>query len=231
MIGLEALEDLQPQPDRSGRIYGVVVGMVTNNKDPKGLGRVKVKFPWLTESFESNWARVAAPMAGAERGFFFLPEVDDEVLVVFEQGMVHRPYVLGALWNGVDKPPTTNPDGKNNLRVIASRSGSVIEFTDDEDSGVMITVADKARKNTIIINAKEGTVTITSEADTMIKAKGNITLESANGDLTLNCNNFKVAAKQKVEIKATATAAVEGASVEIKGSQGVTINDGALKVI
>ena len=72
--------------DASSRVSGVVVGVVTNNQDPEGMGRVKVKFPWLSDEDESNWARVAAPMAGKERGFYFLPEVEDEVLVAFEHG-------------------------------------------------------------------------------------------------------------------------------------------------
>src|ERR1700750_2275998 len=87
---------------RSGRIYGVVVAVVTNNQDPDGFGRVKVKFPWLSDVDESSWARIAAPMAGKARGIYFLPEVDDEVLVIFEHGDVRSPYVLGALWNCQD---------------------------------------------------------------------------------------------------------------------------------
>ena len=84
---------------------GVVIGLVTNNQDPDGQGRVKVKFPWLSDDQESNWARLAMPMAGKNRGLFLLPEVGDEVLVMFEQGDVNHPYVIGAVWNGADTPP------------------------------------------------------------------------------------------------------------------------------
>src|SRR5262249_43235482 len=68
------------------RLKGVMVGVITNNQDPDGMGRVKVKFPCLSDDEESHWARIAAPMAGKERGIYFLPEVDDEVLVAFEHG-------------------------------------------------------------------------------------------------------------------------------------------------
>ena len=68
------------ESDRNDRIGGVVVGVVTNNQDPDGLGRVKVRFPWLSEEHESHWARMVTPMAGNDRGFYMLPEVDDEVL-------------------------------------------------------------------------------------------------------------------------------------------------------
>jgi uncharacterized protein involved in type VI secretion and phage assembly len=86
-----------------GRITGVVIGIVTNNQDPDRLGRVKVRFPWLSGGTESHWARVATPMAGNGRGLYFLPEVDDEVLVLFERGDVRFPFVIGALWNGKDQ--------------------------------------------------------------------------------------------------------------------------------
>src|SRR5205085_2988322 len=126
-------------------ISGVVVGVVTNNQDdPDGLGRVKVKFPWLSNDEESFWARVAVPMAGKERGFYFLPEVEDEVLVAFEHGDPRFPYVLGSLWNGQDKPPEKN-DGKNNVRVIKSRSGHVIRLN-DEDGKEKIESIDKSGK-------------------------------------------------------------------------------------
>ena len=87
------------------RIYGMVIGIVTNNQDPDKLGRVKVRFPWLSDEDESQWARMLTPMAGDNRGMYFIPEVDDEVLVAFEQGDMRFPYILGALWNGEDKPP------------------------------------------------------------------------------------------------------------------------------
>src|SRR5262245_56550673 len=106
-----------------GKIYGLVVGIVTNNQDPDKLGRIKVKFPWLTDTDESCWARIGMLMAGKGRGSFFLPEVDDEVILAFEHGDVRFPYVIGALWNGKDTPRYDNADGKNNLRVFTSRSG------------------------------------------------------------------------------------------------------------
>jgi uncharacterized protein involved in type VI secretion and phage assembly len=165
-----------PRPE-SSRIYGVVVGIVTNNQDPDKQGRVKVKFPWLSDSDESNWARIAAPMAGKEMGVYFLPEVDDEVLVVFEHGRADRPFVIGALWNGKEAPPADNSDGNNDIRVIKSRSGHTITL-DDTDGGEKITIADGKQKSSIVLDAAEGSLTITSEGDLTVKAKGKITLES-----------------------------------------------------
>jgi len=83
----------------------ILVGVVTDNNDPDKMGRVKVKYPTLTEDHTSFWARLASPMAGKQRGLYILPEIDDEVLVAFEHGDIHRPYVIGMLWNGKDALP------------------------------------------------------------------------------------------------------------------------------
>ena len=109
-----------------------LVGIVTNNKDPEGWGRVKVKFPTLTEEHESNWARVVALGAAKQRGFDCLPEVNDEVLVGFEHGDIHRPYILGGVWNGKDNPPEAIDDtvtgGKVRLRTIKTRPGHTLQI-------------------------------------------------------------------------------------------------------
>ena len=112
-----------------------LVGIVTNNQDPQGLGRVKVKFPTLTEEHESYWARVVGVGAGSSRGFYCLPEINDEVLVGFEHGDIHRPYIIGGVWNGKDKTPedvnNTINGGKVRLRTIKTRTGHTIEFIEE----------------------------------------------------------------------------------------------------
>lgn len=207
-----ALLDMQ-QPAADTRQFGVVVGMVTNNQDPDKLGRVKLKFPWLSESEESHWARIAVPMGGKERGTYFLPEVDDEVLVAFEHGDLRFPYVVGALWNGKDAPPATNDDGKNNLRLIKSRSGHVIKLN-DEDGKETIEIVDMSGKNSIVIDTAKNTLTITTDKD--------IALAAAQGTIKLEA--------QKIEIKSTADIKIEaGAGMDVEASatlnvKGATIN-------
>ncbi len=184
MNGDRAIRELFAPPRGEGsRIYGVVVGIVTNNKDDSGQGRVKVKFPWLSDADESNWARIVTPMARNDRGMYFLPEPDDEVLVVFEQGLVHRPYVIGALWNGKDKPPAGNADGENNVRVIKSRSGHTITL-DDTTGAEKITIEDGAHQSSITLDAAQGSLSITSEGDLMVRVKGKLTLQS-EGDVNI----------------------------------------------
>ena len=109
-----------------------MAGVVTDNRDPDGLARVRVRLPWYGEGATSFWARLAVPMAGDGRGTYFLPEVDDEVLVIAEAGDPSHLYVIGSLWNGKAGPPVTNDDGKNNERLIHSRSGHRLRFVDDE---------------------------------------------------------------------------------------------------
>ena len=198
----------------ASRISGVVVGVVTNTQDPAGLGRVKVKFPWLSESEESSWARVATPMAGKGRGVYFLPEVEDEVLLAFEQGDARFPYVLGALWNGQDKPPENNDKGENNIRSIKSRSGHVIRLN-DTDGAEKIEIQDRSGKNTIVIDTAKNTITMTSDKDiTLSASKGTIKLDAQKIEIKSSADT-KIAAGAGMDVKATGTMNVKGATVNI----------------
>jgi uncharacterized protein involved in type VI secretion and phage assembly len=210
----ELISGTAEQEGHSRRITGVVVGVVTNNQDPDGFGRVKVKFPWLSDVDESDWARIAAPMAGNKRGFYFLPEVDDEVLVAFEHGDVRFPYVLGALWNGKDAPPATNGDGKNNVRLIQSRSGHVIKLN-DEDGKETVEILDKSQKNSIVIDTAKNTITITSDQDITISAsKGTIKLDAQNVEIKSSAAT-KLEAGSTMDVKASGTMTVKGTTVNI----------------
>lgn len=196
------------------RFYGVVVGVVTNNQDPENMHRVKVRFPWLGDDVESNWARVTAPMAGGDRGAYFLPEVDDEVLVAFEHGRVDHPFVLGSLWNGQDAAPESNADGQNNHRTIRSRSGHVLRFNDQSGSET-IEVIDKSGNNKIVIDSANNTITIEANSD--------ITIRSSTGKLTLQANGIEMKsqagitaqAAQSIDIKASAQVTVKGATIQL----------------
>jgi uncharacterized protein involved in type VI secretion and phage assembly len=188
--------------------------VVTNNQDPDGLGRVKLRLPWLSDEDESNWARIATPMAGKDRGAFFLPEVDDEVLVAFEHGDMRLPYVVGALWNGQDTPPATNDDGKNNVRVIKSRSGHVIKLN-DEDGKETVEIVDKSKKNSIVIDTANNAITITSDKDIVLKA--------ANGTITLDA--------QKIAIKSSADATVEASGgIKLEATRTMTIKGAPVNI-
>src|SRR3569623_2359158 len=165
----------------TNKVFEPVIARVTDNKDPSKLGRVKVKYPVVSQQDTSHWAPIIMLGAGKNRGWYFIPEIDDEVLVLFEHGDFTRPLVVGALWNGKDKPPDKNP-GKNPRRLIKSRQGTKITFVDDDDGSdhqqIIEDGTSKGRntidsdKNKIIIEALEGDVCFPSPTgDTKIVAK------------------------------------------------------------
>lgn len=208
---LDTLMDREPAP----KTYGVVVAEVTNLKDPKKMGRVKVSYPWLGEEAEGYWARVATPMAGKEMGIFFLPEVGDEVLVAFEHGDVRFPYVIGSLWNGKAKLPVSLGDeGKNDVRLIKSRSGHVVRLT-DEDGKEKIEIIDKSGKNLISIDTTKNTITIASEQDVTISApKGAIKLDAQKIEIASSADT-RIEAGAGMNVKASADLNLKGAMVNI----------------
>jgi phage baseplate assembly protein V len=210
----EALHALLAPGAQAGRFYGVVVGIVTNNQDPENMHRVKVRFPWLSSDIESNWARVAAPMTGKGRGAYFLPEVDDEVLVAFEHGQVDHPFVIGCLWNGKDDAPESNADGENNHRTIQSRSGHVLRLN-DKSGNETIEIIDKTGNNRIVIDSAANTITIEAQSDITIKSTtGKLTME-ANGIEMKSRIGVSVEAAQNMDVKANAMVTVSGAVIRL----------------
>lgn len=204
--------------ERARRMNGVVTGIVTTNNDPEKLGRVKVTFPWLSEDNETDWVRVASPMAGSERGMYFIPEVEDEMLVAFEHGDINRPFVIGALWNIQDNPPEDNQDEQNNIRRVTSRSGHQLIF-DDKDSeekiqiltqgGHEIMLDDSTGSEKVLIQDKTGnnSVEIDSVANSIsIKSQLN---------LSIKATNIEIESTGTMKIKSGATMTIQGALVNI----------------
>ncbi|MFE1943142.1 phage baseplate assembly protein V [Streptomyces massasporeus] len=187
----------QPPPDRVEPFYGVVLAVVEDNHEvmavpPKvPIGRVKVSFPGLSDRFTSGWAPCARPMAGKDMGFYWLPEVGDQVLVAFEHGDLGKPYVIGGLWNADQPPPETNTDGANSTRVIKSRAGHTITFDDDKTGGELV-IKDGGRGSMITLNATDGSLSISAAGDLTITAGGSITLAAAGGATTVTVNETEV---------------------------------------
>ena len=217
MIDSRILQGLfSPDPKSAARLFGVVVGIVTNNQDPERMHRVKVRFPWLSDGSteESHWARVAVPMAGKDRGAYFLPEVDDEVLVAFEHGSVDHAYVIGALWNGKDTPPDSNDDGNNNRRRITSRSGHTLIFNDEQGSE-SIEVIDKTKRNRIVITSSDNKITIEADGDIEIKSTRGKLRMSAIGVEIQSQAGVQVQAATNIDVKASAQVNVRGALINL----------------
>lgn len=202
----------ETEHETAGVVKGMAIALVTQNKDPDNLCRVKVSFPWHEKSTESYWARLASPMAGDDRGLVLIPEVGDEVLVGFEREDIRFPIILGALWGGKDKPPQSNGDGKNDKRIFQSRKKHYLLF-DDGSQGVVALAHQKGRKVTfsddgIVLEDGQGnSVKIDSNA-------GSITIEAAK-DLKFKATTIALEASGTLDLKATGTLTVRGATVNI----------------
>ncbi|MCP4369590.1 MAG: phage tail protein [Deltaproteobacteria bacterium] len=204
----------QQQDTQDKGIMGVAIAVVTNNKDKGGVGRVKVKYPWREDEDESYWARIATPMAGNEMGLYLLPEVGQEVLVAFKNGDINYPYILGALWSKNKKPPETNDDGKNNIRLIKSRSGHKVVL-DDTDGSEKIEIIDKSGSNHITIDTAQNTIEIKSNQDIKLSASnGTISLDAMEIEIKSSANT-KIEAGANADLKATGNTTVKGAMVMI----------------
>lgn len=219
-------------------LHGVTVGIVTNNKDPEKLGRVKLKLPDRLGDLETDWARIAVPMAGSSMGHFYLPEVDDEVLVIFREGDLREPYVIGSLWNEKQKPPLDNEDGNNNIRLIKSRGGHqiIIDDTDGkggielkvkngssvklDDEKSIVTIKDKSGKNKAVFDGDKSNVSIKGDMKIeLISGSSKVIIDSSKAEVSIT-SDAKISLKSaQIEIKAGGTLdlASDG-MVNIKGS-------------
>lgn len=164
-------------------VQGVIHGFIKDTADPSSLGRVQLRLPTLDADYQSSWVPIATPMAGPSRGFFFSPEVGDEVLVAFDNGQIDHPYVIGFLYNGSQKPPET--ELKN--RVILTPGGNTLRFEDKDgakkvilktDAGFVLEMDEQANKITlsdagsevITLTAQDGKIKIEAGAKVVINA-------------------------------------------------------------
>ena len=230
-------------------INGVVVATISDNQDPDNHGRVKLAFPWLSDDYVSDWARVTQFGAAPDSGAVWLPENDDEVLVAFEHGDIRRPYVVGNLYNGMDLPKSgtdldlssINNSGVMKQRGFISRRGhQLIFYEDDSDAKISIVTSDGNTQ--IVIDEQGGEIKISSQG-----SPGKVTVDAA-GDISIHASGkLELKADQAINVEATqalslkgagatmdggsASAEVKATSVAITGSGGVDINSGALKVM
>lgn len=208
MTLLDILTDEDEELENARLINGVAIGIVTNNKDPDGMGRIKVHFPWLSDENESFWARISTLMAGNDRGSFFIPEVDDEVLVAFGYGDINEPYIIGSLWNGVDLPPEDNADGKNNIRKIKSRSGHEIIFNDN----------DEQQQEKVVIHTKAGHKIVLDDSSGSEKIEIMDKSESNYIEIDSNQNSMKIESSMQMNIKSQDITIEAGGRMTLKSS-------------
>ncbi len=187
-----------------GCFYGVYPAIVTDLVDPDGQGRVRVKLPWSPDgegrAYET-WARLATLMAGTNRGSWFIPDVDDEVLIAFYAGNPRHPYIIGALWNGQDEPPESMDSAGNNYpKTIRSRNGVTVTL-DDTDGTESLTLKTPGGQQIIL---KDG--------------PGSIEIQDSNG------NSVKLETAG-ITVNASAKVTINGSVIEMSAGT-VTVNAG-----
>jgi len=198
---LEMIMDSRIPAGLGGHWYGVFPALIVDIKDPDGQGRVKITLPWSPDTGGSRyevWARLVTFMAGNNRGSWFIPDVNDEVLVAFESGDPRRPYVIGMLWNGRDAPPDSMDGAGNNYRkVLRSRNGVKLTLDDQDGQEKFILETPGAQKITL----KDG--------------PGSVVIEDSNGNsVKLETAGITVTAAAKVTINAS-TAEVSAGMVTV----------------
>jgi uncharacterized protein involved in type VI secretion and phage assembly len=242
LLGLASLGASNGHASAGGQpINGVVMAIVTDNNDPNNTARVKLKFPWLDDSYESDWARLAQLGAGPNSGTLWIPEVNDEVLVAFEHGDIRRPYVVGNLYNGVDTPNLGSglfDNGKVKRRGFISRKGHQFIFFDDPNkAGIAFISSDGNLKislnetNSEIHISSQGKVHVESQQDMTFESQANLNLKAQQG--------IKLEAGNSLDLKGTAGATLDGGpQLEVKASGQlkitgamVDVNSGALQVM
>ncbi|MFI8088190.1 VgrG-related protein [Streptomyces sp. NPDC086080] len=227
-------------PSRGPRIPGLAIGVVTDVREPGGTesGAVRLKFPWLDDMYVTDWVRTVQ-WGGKGGGGVVSPEVNDEVLVGFEQGLLDSPYVIGGLYNGVDEPsphdvPLIDPTtGKVNRRSVVSRSGHRVELLDARApgrSGVRLLTADENlevflddRRDRIELTVYSGKGQARRPLSSVVLDEQGITLDAGQGDVSVSGRN--------VDIQGSAGVKIGGADVDVTGRSGVTVDGGLLGVL
>lgn len=224
-------------PGRGPRIPGLAIGVVTDVREPNGSqrGAVRLKFPWLDDTYVTDWVRTVQ-WGGKGGGGVVSPEVNDEVLVGFEQGLLDSPYVIGGLYNGVDQPsPHDVPlidktSGKVNRRSVVSRSGHRVELLDAAapgPSGLRLVTGDERLE--VRMDDRRDRIELTVYAGrnrpltSVLLDKNGITLDARQGTVTVS--------GRQVDIDGTAGVTIGGRSVQVNGKTDVTINGGLLGVL
>jgi Rhs element Vgr protein len=193
----QAVKEIKERPVR-----GMQLARVINIEDPDQMGRVKISYPWL-DSEETAWVRIAVPHAGKDRGWFTLPELDDEVLVGFENGDPDYPVIIGCLYNKENLPMSEAYAPDNNVKMFMTRSGNKLVFN-DEDGSEQIVISQKDGKNQIVLDLSGPSVSISTE-----------------GDISVTGSNLNVEADQGITLKASSDIKIEGANIDIKANGNI----------
>ncbi|MCL4870155.1 MAG: VgrG-related protein [Anaerolineae bacterium] len=217
------------------RWYGVVPGLVTNTNDPDKKGRIKVAFPWLGNEFESHWARLVAPGAGKNAGFAAVPEVNDEVMVMFEHGDFNFPVVLGGVWSSKNTEPEETAGASSNERPLVrtwrSIKGHRLVMYDDSNKRVELITTDGHK---IVLDDKNKTVEIKTSGGHTVSMDDQgqkVTAKHSGGTSSVTLETAKVAvAGTQIEIKGSASVKIEAGMIDVAASGILNLKGATVKI-
>jgi uncharacterized protein involved in type VI secretion and phage assembly len=220
----EALDNVQ---------FGLHYGIVTQNKDPDKLNRIKVRLPWLDggDTDQSHWAQYVTPMEGSKFGWYSLPDVNDVVVVAFIEGDISQPVILGGVWSKPDPSPEPNEDGKNNFRGYRSRSGHRLIL--DDSAKTKIVIADKTAKNVIGMGEFDTDGAGPNKCAVFkppMSGTSGVSISTMEGKLEITCKEGKLLldAKQNIKINAKTTIEIKaGTDIKLEGSSTAKMTSGS----
>ena len=211
--GLLDLVQPKAQPSWGSHLH---VGVVSANDDPDGMGRVRVKIPVLSDSDESWWARVLTPSAGASHGIYSLPAVGDEVIIGFESGNSQRPYVLGSLFNGKDKPIDDMVTGH-----ASGSHGNYVHSSQEKILTHSVKETEIKSDKPMLLESKD-TMTVKADKDQTIKSSQKFTLEAGS--------SITIKATGAVKVESSASLEVKGSTVTVDGGSSLTLKGGSIMI-
>jgi phage protein D len=235
--------DLVQGGSRPNQVPGVVQALVTDANDPDQQARVKLKFPWLSDTYTTDWVRMVQSGAGKDRGSVFLPEVNDEVLVAFDRGDWRQPYVIGGLYNGIDTPNLGSglidgTTGSIKRRGVVSKNGHMLIFFDDpaQDGMALLTAGGNLK---VSLNNGQSMLKISSSGQITIEGSGDVSVQSTSGNLSLGAGgnislqasgNLSLGADGNISLDATGDLTAQGATAGITGDSSVTVSSPSISL-
>ncbi len=191
--------------------------VVKDNKDPDKLGRVRVNFFWQEKGQMSPWIRAVSPYAANERGFYFIPEIEDEVLVGFDSGDAEKPYIIGSLYHGKNKPHGAWPNQKNSFKGIVTKSNLRIEFDDEKK----ITTIDTPGGNKVVISDDQKSILLSDQNSNTVELNSSgIKMDSPKDIKLTSKSKITIEGMSGIEISSTADVKVKGLNINHSADVG-----------
>lgn len=235
--------------EKSGTRSGIALAKITNINDPKNLGRVKCAYITSDkDAGETGWLYCITPFGGNQYGSFFHPNVDDVVAIAYENGDIHRPFVIGCLWVKDAKPPLKVTNGKNEEYKFITPNKSYVDFVDTKGKEKITVATPKDRtiilddekqlmqvsdgKNSISVDGKTGEVSLTCDKKLTIKVGAGVTItcDGTTGAVNIKTNKEVALDSAQINVKASGTAQVTGSMLTLKSSGVTTVKGSVTKI-